>query len=576
MGGSSSKPAPLLPPVPQIARADLSQAQSATFAPGYLESLARQNEEIASAANKAANDAAAQAAAALASVSRWKIIGWSFGILIGITILVVFGILIYDLWARNNSTQTIFLPGLSKFTNYTEGLANQQCYGTPIDLTSGKFLDPEEVLKLFQDLAAGCGGGEKSLMACVAKKIGTTQSLEDAQTACSNNPKCTGIIYWSGRGIHPEWDGQINSVVEDNFGALKGYTPYTGSPTITSIKTYQGPGGFAQAGSQLPPAGTLTFTPVETCPPPATPPPPSATASAPASGGASASSTAPLNLTTGPAPYNSSTSAPSKSSIPTPPGPTGPDISTLSTGTAPPPPLLYQWWVGAGNMPGSANAQTTSIIPTTGAPLSSGNQGAYGIQWWMFIQDWNYGYGQEKPVLIRADSSSSAVMNPKVTLHPTDNVLRVAVSVFPTDASGGVSEPVAANAPETAEDTFTCEVPNIPLQSWFSVSLTVFGRNLDIYLNGMLVKSCFMSGVPKPAAGDIQITPNGGFSGQVCGLQSSSKMLNPSDALGFYSASNSCVSSVPGAPTDLANTTGYSVKFGVYDTVGREIRQYTF
>ena len=406
-----------------------------------------------------------------------------------------------------------------------------------------------------------------SRVADVAKKLGTSQSLTDAQTACSNDPDCKGIVYWDGTMFSSL--GQNNPMAKE-VESFKGYTPYTGDVTLQQNTKHEGPGTFMDGDNKQLQPGSWTFTPVETCPPPAAPPPPSA------SGGASASSTAPLNLTTGPAPYNSSTSAPSTSSIPTPPGPTGPDISTLSTGTAPPPPLLYQWWVGAGNMPGSANAQTTSIIPTTGAPMSSGNQGAYGIQWWMFIQDWNYGYGQEKPVLIRADSSSSAVMNPKVTLHPTDNVLRVAVSVFPTDASGGVSEPVAANAPETAEDTFTCEVPNIPLQSWFSVSLTVFGRNLDIYLNGMLVKSCFMSGVPKPAAGDIQITPNGGFSGQVCGLQSSSKMLNPSDALGFYAASNSCVSSVPGAPTDLANTTGYSVKFGVYDTVGREIRQYTF
>jgi hypothetical protein len=523
--------------------------------------LARQNEEIASAANKAANDAAAQAAAALASVSRWKIIGWSFGILIGIAILVVFGILIYDLWARNNSTQTIFLPGLSKFTNYTEGLANQQCYGTPIDFTSGKFLSPGAMVGKIIETDKTMPKG--STMIDVAKKLGNTQSLDEAKATCSSNPECKGIVYWDGTmfsGFDP--NNPFNKAIEP----WKGHTPFTGDATLQQNTKHQGPGTFGDDSNKQLQPGSLTFTPVETCPPPAAPPPPSATAPP----------TAPLNLTTGPAPYNSSTSAPSTSSIPTPPGPTGPDISTLSTGTAPPPPLLYQWWVGAGNMPGSANAQTTSIIPTTGAPMSSGNQGAYGIQWWMFIQDWNYGYGQEKPVLIRADSSSSAVMNPKVTLHPTDNVLRVAVSVFPTDASGGVSEPVAANAPETAEDTFTCEVPNIPLQSWFSVSLTVFGRNLDIYLNGMLVKSCFMSGVPKPAAGDIQITPNGGFSGQVCGLQSSSKMLNPSDALGFYAASNSCVSSVPGAPTDLANTTGYSVKFGVYDTVGREIRQYTF
>jgi hypothetical protein len=240
--------------------------------------------------------------------------------------------------------------------------------------------------------------------------------------------------------------------------------------------------------------------------------------------------------------------------------------------------MLYQWYYGTGNMPDAVDAQKGTTVTAAGAPLSAGNQGAYGMQWWMYIKDWNYGYGQEKPVLIRPDSTNPAIMNPKVTLHPTDNVLRIAVSVFPSDYSGGVSEPAPANAPETADDVFTCEVPNIPLQSWFSVSLTVFERNLDVYLNGMLVKSCFLSGVPKPAVGDIKITPNGGFSGQVCGLQTSSKVINPSDALAFYGASNSCVTTNPNAPnaSAMANTTGYSVKFGLFDTVGKQLREYTF
>ena len=417
MGGSSSKPAaPVGPVLPQTLAPDISKA---TFSGDYIANLAKQNAEIQAASAKAAADAQASTAAALAAATRWKYGVYGLGGLLVLVFLAVVGILFYDLYARANGLQTLLLPGVAKFTNFTEGMEN----------------------------------------------------------------------------------------------------------------------------------------------------------------------TSSINVTGGSAPYASTQSASTSSYIPGPTGATGPTGPAGSggsvpgsTGAAPPPPLLYQYWYGTGNMPDAVDAQKGTTVTAAGAPLSAGNQGAYGMQWWMYIKDWNYGYGHEKPVLIRPDSTNPAIMNPKVTLHPTDNVLRIAVSVFPSDYSGGMSEPAPANAPETGDDVFNCEVPNIPLQSWFSVSLTVFERNLDVYLNGMLVKSCFLSGVPKPAVGDIQITPNGGFSGQVCGLQTSSKVINPSDAIAFYAASNSCVTTNPSAPNAgaMVNTTGYSVKFGLFDTVGKQLREYTF
>ena len=282
-----------------------------------------------------------------------------------------------------------------------------------------------------------------------------------------------------------------------------------------------------------------------------------------------------ISVGSGSAPYSSTQSDSSYATlgITGPTGPTGPGGSNL-TGTLPPPPLLWEWWYGSGSMAGAVDGTGTTVVPAMNAPLSAGNQGAYGMQWWMYIKDWNYGYGKEKPIIVRPDTTNSAIMNPRVVLHPTDNSLRISVSIFPSDENGAVAEPAAAGHPAT-DDVFICEVPNIPLQSWFSVSLTVFERNLDVYLNGMLVKSCFMSGVPKPAVGDIQVTPEGGFSGMVCGLTTSNKMLNPSDALAFYSSDNSC-HTISDKPSAAINTTGYSVKFGVYDTVGRQVREYTF
>jgi hypothetical protein len=242
--------------------------------------------------------------------------------------------------------------------------------------------------------------------------------------------------------------------------------------------------------------------------------------------------------------------------------------------SAPPPPRLWAW-LNSGNLLGAQDASQSTTIPASSLGVTSANQSVYTMQWWMYIKDWNYGYGKEKTVLVRPDPTNPKNFNPKVTLHPTDNVLRVSVSVYPADGSAGSDEPVSADAPETASSVFTCDVPNIPLQSWFSVSMTVFERNLDVYINGQLVKSCFMSGIPKPAAGDVKITPNGGFSGLICNYTSSGSLLNPSDAMAFFSADTSCrfKTDTPSVSTTL---TGYLVKFGLYDPNGKQIQEYTF
>jgi hypothetical protein len=232
----------------------------------------------------------------------------------------------------------------------------------------------------------------------------------------------------------------------------------------------------------------------------------------------------------------------------------------------------------SGDLLSSLHDATTSMsIPGTSAPLSNQSQGAYGMQWWMFVKDWNYGYGKEKSVLIRPDPTNNAVMNPSISLHPTDNTLKVSVSVFPTNGSASKTEPApATGSGASTDDVFVCEVPNIPLQSWFSVSTTVFGKNLDIYIDGKLVKSCMLPGVPKPAIGDISVSPNGGFSGYMCNIYHYPRMLTPGDAMNFYSAGSSCSKDVSSSGVTSSGLTGYSVKFGVYDTLGKQIQQYTF
>jgi len=230
----------------------------------------------------------------------------------------------------------------------------------------------------------------------------------------------------------------------------------------------------------------------------------------------------------------------------------------------------------SGNLMSSLHDATkTTTVSAASAPLSSENQGNYGAQWWMFVKDWNYGYGKDKSVVYRPDAGNSSVANPNISLHPTDNTLRVSVSIFPSSEGGsGKSQPAPAGHSGSSDDVFVCDVPNIPLQAWFSVSMTVFERNLDVYIDGKLVKSCFLPGVPKPAVGDIQIAKDGGFSGYMCGFTHYPRMLTPDDAISFFTAGTPCSSQTGSSATAAA--TGYSVKFGVYDTVGKEVQEYTF
>lgn len=247
---------------------------------------------------------------------------------------------------------------------------------------------------------------------------------------------------------------------------------------------------------------------------------------------------------------------------------------------APRPPLsksVFSFLTGSdssGDLLGTSHdASTSTSIDASHAPLSDQGDGAYGAQWWMFVKDWNYGFGKKKSIMKRPDTTNQAVTNPHISLHPTDNTLQVSVSIFPSGEDAGKITPAPAGHTGATDDVFTCDVPNIPLQTWFSVGVTVFGRNLDIYIDGKLVKSCLMPGVPKPAVGDIQVTPDGGFSGQICNFNHYSRMLTPGDAMNFWSAGTPCQSA---AQMPVAKATGYAVKFGVYDSTGKQVQEYSF
>lgn len=247
--------------------------------------------------------------------------------------------------------------------------------------------------------------------------------------------------------------------------------------------------------------------------------------------------------------------------------------STSDENTAPTVPPMTS---AVDNAPLPVDGKKATVIPAASVPLTSGSD--YGLQYWMYIKDWDYAFGSVKPVIMRTDSTNPMIMNPNITLNPVENNLDISVSIFGSDStSSGASNPAPANGAGATGDTFKVSVENVPLQTWFAVTVTCFQRNLDVYINGKLVKSAVLPGVARPAVGDITMGAKGGFSGSICNVKSYNKMLGPSDAASFYSAGTNCSSIVQGASNGGTNTAsslnifGYKINFGITDSSGKSV-----
>jgi hypothetical protein len=244
----------------------------------------------------------------------------------------------------------------------------------------------------------------------------------------------------------------------------------------------------------------------------------------------------------------------------------------------------------------SKTTQLTKMAPAKVAQTISAdkmknvnNSSNFTYSMWLYVDDWNYLFGEKKTVLDRANS-------PTVLLGDKPNTLMVhmnyfnngstsvtgrgssrgaaAANVGPTDAQAAVCQkaadacaagyacacavcgangiPLADGPGQTGQggagtlaarraanntSVNTCLIENIPIQKWFNVIVSLYGLTLDIYLDGKLVRTCVMPGVPKvDNAANINVTNNGGFSGWTTKFQFWSDASNPQQAYNIYKA----------------------------------------
>lgn len=81
-----------------------------------------------------------------------------------------------------------------------------------------------------------------------------------------------------------------------------------------------------------------------------------------------------------------------------------------------------------------------------------------------------------------------------------------------------------------------CDLVEIPIQRWVHLSIVMWNRTTDIYLNGKLVRSCILKGIPKvPWDSDLHVSNNDGFDGALAQLRYFNRALNASEIYKLYS-----------------------------------------
>jgi hypothetical protein len=168
---------------------------------------------------------------------------------------------------------------------------------------------------------------------------------------------------------------------------------------------------------------------------------------------------------------------------------------------------------------GMVDAKQLIVIPqdpdTNGAiTIDRSVNASEGIEFtwsvWIFIDDLTYNSGNYRCVFYKGNDYSK---NPNEEAQGLN---------FPNNAPGLYILP-NTNALVVMMNTYNVIneeiiVNDIPLNKWVNVIIRCQNNTLDVYINGTIVKSHHLHGVPKQNYGDVYIAPNGGFSGYISNL----------------------------------------------------------
>jgi hypothetical protein len=182
--------------------------------------------------------------------------------------------------------------------------------------------------------------------------------------------------------------------------------------------------------------------------------------------------------------------------------------------------IIYDKMCEASKEPEPAVSDTVSsnnVIIAKDIPDTTSSNFALSV--WFYIDNWGYNISEEKNILYMANSSNSRTApnlagnliglskkvnhttqtsgprykNINIALDTYENNLFIDIECFPDRRSS------ASTATSTVDETIYTryKIPNIAVQKWNNLTISVDTRTLDVYLDGKLRNSFIMHGLYK-------------------------------------------------------------------------------
>jgi hypothetical protein len=192
--------------------------------------------------------------------------------------------------------------------------------------------------------------------------------------------------------------------------------------------------------------------------------------------------------------------------------------------------LLYVIWQyltdSYTQIAGMQKASVKTTLPANTLPPNT-NPANFSLSMWFYITSWSCSANtapSKNLFSIMGSSPGSAGDKFFVRLGSCQNDLDVGISCTGSSASAASQQSV-------------CHVKNVPLQRWVCLIVSVYGRTLDTYLDGKLVRTCVLPGTSDALTSQSSLTNlviGGGFDGFITSVKYKSAPVNPQEAWNTY------------------------------------------